>query len=54
MTDSEIVVDEILLASGKTANTAELNLEVVGVEVNDRKAVVVNEHSLYFQTGGKT
>tara|TARA_B100000745_G_scaffold77587_1_gene47083 strand:- start:1441 stop:2844 length:1404 start_codon:yes stop_codon:yes gene_type:complete len=42
--EQTITVDEILLASGKTANTAELNLEVVGVEVNDRKAVVVNEH----------
>jgi len=42
--EQTIAVDEILLASGKTANTAELNLEAAGVEVNDRKAVVVNEH----------
>jgi len=42
-----IVVDEILLASGKTANTADLNLGVVGVAVNDRKAIIVNE---YFET----
>ena len=42
--EQTIAVDEILLASGKTANTAELNLEAVGVKVNDRKAIVVNEH----------
>ncbi len=45
--EQTIAVDEILLASGKTANTAELNLEAVGVKVNDRKAIVVNE---YFET----
>lgn len=33
--------DEILLAAGKTANTEGLNLEKVGVNVNDRKSVVV-------------
>lgn len=35
--------DEILLAAGKTANTQSLNLEAVGVTVNDRKSVVVTE-----------
>ena len=40
----ELVVDEILLATGKTANTANLNLDVAGVEVNDRSAVVVNNN----------
>lgn len=35
--------DEILLAAGKTANTEGLNLEAVGVEVNERKSVVVNK-----------
>ncbi|MBI2038045.1 MAG: mercury(II) reductase [Candidatus Magasanikbacteria bacterium] len=35
--------DEILLAAGKTANTDSLNLEVVGIEVNDRKSVVVTK-----------
>ena len=43
----EIIVDEILLAAGKTPNTQDLKLELPGVEVNDRKAVVVNNH---FQT----
>lgn len=42
-----IVVDEILLASGKTANTDDLNLGAVGVKTDKRKAVVVNE---YFAT----
>lgn len=42
-----IVVDEILLATGKTANTDDLNLRAVGVEINKQKAIVVNE---YFET----
>jgi len=42
--------DEILLAAGKTANTEALNLEAVGVEVNERKSVVVNQN---FQTSNK-
>jgi len=42
--------DEILLAAGKTANTEELGLEQVGVDVNERKAVVVNQN---FQTSVK-
>lgn len=33
--------DEILLAAGKTANTEGLNLEAVGVELNERESVVV-------------
>ncbi len=41
--EQTIVVDEILLASGKTANTDDLNLGAVSVNVNARKAVVVNE-----------
>jgi len=40
----EVAVDEILLAAGKTANTEALNLDIPGVEVNDRKAVVVNSN----------
>ncbi|MCH7951298.1 mercury(II) reductase [Patescibacteria group bacterium] len=44
---SEIFVDEILLASGKTANTKELNLKKADVGVDKRQAVVVNE---FFQT----
>lgn len=46
----EIPCTEILLAAGKTANTDGLGLEQVGVEVNDRKSVVVNEN---FQTKNK-
>lgn len=42
--DKTITVDEILLASGKTANTDELNLSAVGVAVNERKSIIVNEH----------
>ena len=41
--EQTITVDEILLASGKTPNTDELNLEAIGVDVNERKAVAVNE-----------
>jgi mercuric reductase len=40
----EIAVDEILLAAGKTANTESLNLDIPDVEVNERKAVVVNNN----------
>lgn len=40
----EEVVDEILLASGKTANTKELGLEKAGVELDKRQAIVVDEN----------
>jgi len=40
----EIAVDEILLATGKTANTDNLNLDVTGVEVGESKSVVVNSN----------
>lgn len=43
----EISADEILLAAGKTPNTKNLGLENVGVEVNGRRAVVVDK---FFQT----
>ncbi|HEX9721826.1 MAG TPA: mercury(II) reductase [Candidatus Paceibacterota bacterium] len=46
----EVVADEILLAAGKTANTEGLGLEKVGVDVDKRKAVVVNQ---FFQTSAK-
>lgn len=39
----EVAVDEILLAAGKTPNTDGLELDKVGVNVSERKAVVVNE-----------
>ena len=39
----EVSGDEILLATGKTPNTQGLGLEKAGVEVNDRKAITVNQ-----------
>ncbi|MBI2024958.1 MAG: mercury(II) reductase [Candidatus Harrisonbacteria bacterium] len=41
--EQTVEADEILLAAGKTANTEGLNLGAVGVEVNDRKSIVVTE-----------
>lgn len=46
----KVSADEILLAAGKTSNTQGLGLDVVGVEVNKQRAVVVNQ---YFQTSNK-
>lgn len=46
----EILADEILLAAGKTPNTQGLGLDVVGVEIDKRQAVIVNQH---FQTSNK-
>jgi mercuric reductase len=45
--DLEVAADEILLAAGKTPNTKDIGLEVAGVEVDPRQAIVVNE---IFQT----
>jgi len=45
--DMDVAADEILLSAGKTPNTKALGLDVAGVEVDKRKAVVVNES---FQT----
>lgn len=45
--DMEVAADEILLATGKTPNTNDLGLDVAGVDVDTRQAVVVNEN---FQT----
>lgn len=42
--EQEVRGEEILLAAGKTPNTAYLNLDEVGVETNERKAVVVKEN----------
>jgi glutathione reductase (NADPH) len=39
-----IEVDQVLSAMGRLPNTAGLGLEEVGVELDDRGAVVVNEH----------
>jgi len=41
--EEEIVVDEILLAAGKTPNTDDLGLEKANVKVNEKKAIVTNE-----------
>lgn len=38
--EEKVEVDEILVAAGKTPNTAELNLEAAGVEVDDKQAIV--------------
>ncbi len=43
----EVSADEILLAAGKTPNTQELGLDIVGVEINKQQAIVVNQN---FQT----
>lgn len=39
----EVEVDEILVATGRRANTDDLNLQAAGVAVTDRGAVVVDE-----------
>lgn len=36
--------DAILMATGRRPNTAGLNLEVAGVELDERGAIIVNEH----------
>jgi len=48
--EQTVRADEILLAAGKTANTDGLDLVQVGVGVNERRAVVVNQN---FQTSAK-
>ncbi len=39
----EITTDAILLAAGKTPNTADLHLEIPGVAVNERSAVIATD-----------
>jgi mercuric reductase len=39
----EILVNEILLAAGKTPNADDLDLEKAKVKVNERKAIITNE-----------
>jgi len=46
----EVSGDEILLAAGKTPNTQGLGLDIAGVEIDKRQAVVVNQN---FQTSNK-
>lgn len=43
----EIAFDELLIGTGKTANTAGLGLDVPGVQVNERGAIRVNQ---WYQT----
>lgn len=42
--EHHLEADAILLATGRRPNTTGLNLEKAGVEVNERGAIVVNEH----------
>ena len=42
--DHELIVDGVLLAAGRHANTKALALEKAGVEVDARGNVIVNEH----------
>ncbi|MBI2100501.1 MAG: mercury(II) reductase [Candidatus Vogelbacteria bacterium] len=46
----KVSADEILLAAGKTPNTQGLGFDVVGVEIDKRQAIVVNQN---FQTSNK-
>ncbi len=46
----EISCDEILLAAGKTPNTEGLGLDIAGVLIDKRQAVIVNKN---FQTSNK-
>jgi len=45
--DIKVAADEIFLAAGKTPNTKDIGLDVAGVKIDRRQAVVVNE---IFQT----
>jgi len=49
-TREEVSADEILLAAGKTPNTQGMGLDIAGVGVDERHAVIVDPH---FQTSGK-
>lgn len=46
----KLVVDEIILAAGKTPNTNGLGLDLIGIAINEKQAVVVNKN---FQTSQK-
>ncbi|MBI2459738.1 MAG: mercury(II) reductase [Parcubacteria group bacterium] len=48
--ETSVEADEILLAAGKTPNTQGLGLDLAGVEIDKRQAVIVNQ---YFQTFNK-
>jgi mercuric reductase len=40
----EISADEILVAAGKRANTEKLSLDAAGIDLDERGAIVVDEH----------
>lgn len=42
--DETIAVDEILVGAGRAPNVADLNLEAAGVEYDERKGVLVDDH----------
>ncbi len=41
--DQNIIGDEILIAAGKTPNTKDLGFEAAGVDVDEKKAITVND-----------
>ena len=42
--ERRLEADAILLATGRRPNTEGLNLQAAGVEINERGAIIVNEH----------
>ena len=48
--EQEVSSDEILLAAGKTPNTKDFGLEDIGVEVDKRHAIVVNNFSRHHKS----
>jgi pyruvate/2-oxoglutarate dehydrogenase complex dihydrolipoamide dehydrogenase (E3) component len=42
--DGQVVADELLVATGRRANTDELGLEKIGIEVKDNGIIQVDEH----------
>lgn len=42
--EHRLEADAILLATGRRTNTEGLNLQAAGVEINERGAIIVNEH----------
>ncbi len=43
-TGEVIVVDQVLISRGRVGNVENLGLESIGVQVNDRKQIIVNEN----------
>ena len=46
---TDLKADAILLATGRKPNTQDLNLEAAGVKVNERGAIIVDEHLITTQ-----